>query len=123
MPCVLISKCLDVPKSFDQGAYVSTSSLVILAMETDSASDSRVVVPVYLPPGVSPRTDIGRGLTSLILELAGFLTPTWGITLAIDLAHFCVLELPQAEGFELFTQLHNVSIEEIQSARVLTTRH
>ena len=88
------------------------------AMEASEGSSARFV-PICLPPGVSPDCSVGKELTDILLTIITELEPKWGIKLATDLAHFCVIELDQESGFELFKQLAAVSFADIQRAEVL----
>ena len=55
-------------------------------------------VPIYLPECIRPDTDLGQELSSLILALTERLAPKFGVLMAADLAHFCIIEMDADEG-------------------------
>ena len=87
---------------------------------SERESEEPIWVPVYLPPGIRPESATGRELTEIILNITQALAPNWGIELATDLAHFCVIELEVDVGLHLFHELKKVSTADIQRARSLT---
>ena len=84
---------------------------------SERESEEPIWVPVYLPPGIGPESATGRELTEIILNITQALAPNWGIELATDLAHFCVIELVVDVGRHLFHELQKVSAADIQRAR------
>lgn len=74
-------------------------------------------VPIYLPECIRPDTDLGQELSSLILALTERLAPKFGVLMAADLAHFCIIEMDADEGLQLFGRLDSLSRRHVESVQ------
>ena len=95
----------------------------INAMEASDRSmqngriETEIVVAIHLPEGVGSDTNLGRDLTHLILTLTERIAPKFGVQMAADLAHYCVLELDASEGLRLFRFLDGLSQSDVEAAQ------